>query len=255
MSDYSYPVPPPPTVPEGPGLTQLQRVIYTFSAPSKTFSDVKRNTSWWLPYLLTVFFSYVLFAGISAKITWPTVAENNIKMNTRQAEAFDKATPEVRATQIKIAAMITEGIMAAAPVTVLIVSAIFAGILLATINFGFGGKAGFWQIFAVSLYAGLPGLLKFILGTAAMFAGLDADTFKIGNFAGTNIGYYLPADTSKPLMALATSIDVVTIWSLVLTAIGISIVAGTKRSSGYIAVFAWWILVVLLSVGSAAAFS
>jgi hypothetical protein len=55
-------------------------------------------------------------------------------------------------------------------------------------------------------------------------------------------------------MALATSIDITTIWTLVLAAIGISIVAGTKRSAGYIAVFGWWIVTVLLGVGIAVAF-
>jgi hypothetical protein len=254
MSDYSYPVPPPPIVPEGPGLTQVQRVMYTFTAPAKTFNDVKRNSSWWLPYLILVFFSYLLFAGITAKVGWQTVAENNIKMNTRQAEAYDKATPEARAQQLKITSIITQSILAASPITILIVTAVFAGILLATMNFGFGGKASFWPMFAVSMYAGLPAVLKYILGTAAIFAGLDAESFKINNFAGTNIGYYLPADTSKPLMALATSLDVITIWSLVLTGIGISIVAGTKRSSGMIAIFAWWALGVLIGVGAAAAF-
>jgi hypothetical protein len=32
-------------------------------------------------------------------------------------------------------------------------------------------------------------------------------------------------------------------------------VAGVKRSSGYIAVFGWWVLIVLITVGWAAAFS
>ena len=30
---------------------------------------------------------------------------------------------------------------------------------------------------------------------------------------------------------------------------GIAIVAGVKRSSGYIAVFGWWALIVLIGVG------
>ena len=51
------------------------------------------------------------------------------------------------------------------------------------------------------------------------------------------------------------SIDVITIWSLVLVGIGTAIVAGVKRSSGYIASFGWWALIVLGSAGLAAAFS
>jgi len=93
------------------------------------------------------------------------------------------------------------------------------------------------------------------LGVIALFAGMAPESFNSQNFSGTNIGFYLPPETSKPLLALATSLDVITIWTLVLSAIGLSVVAGTKRSSAYIVVFGWWIVVVLVGVGSAAAFS
>jgi hypothetical protein len=36
---------------------------------------------------------------------------------------------------------------------------------------------------------------------------------------------------------------------------GLAIVAGVKRTSGYIAVFGWWVIVLLFNVGIAAAFS
>ena len=36
--------------------------------------------------------------------------------------------------------------------------------------------------------------------------------------------------------------------------IGLAIVAGAKRSSGYIAVFGWWALIVLVGVGWTVAF-
>jgi hypothetical protein len=59
-------------------------------------------------------------------------------------------------------------------------------------------------------------------------------------------------DTSKALYSLATSLDIVTIWTLVLLSIGVATVAGVKRSSGYIAVFGWWAIIVLFGVGIAA---
>ena len=36
----------------GPGLSQVERVVDTFVAPTKTFKDILRDSSWWLPYLL-----------------------------------------------------------------------------------------------------------------------------------------------------------------------------------------------------------
>jgi hypothetical protein len=56
----------------------------------------------------------------------------------------------------------------------------------------------------------------------------------------------------KALYALASWLDVTTIWMLVLLGIGIATVAGVKRNSGYIAVFGWWAIFLLFSVGLAA---
>ena len=69
------------------------------------------------------------------------------------------------------------------------------------------------------------------------------ESFNIKNFAPTNLGAFLdPVETNKALYTLATWVDAITIWRLVLLGMGIAIVAGTKRSSGYIAVFGWWVL-------------
>jgi len=230
-------------------------VSFTFTSPSKTFNDIKRSTSWWLPFVLTIVFGYGLYGAIQAKVGWEQVAENSIKQSPKQAEQMDKLPPDQRANSMKITVIATQISFAALPVFAIIGTAIIAGVLLATINFGFGGKATFWEAFSVTWFAGLPGLFKIILGTIALFAGLDPESFNVKNFAGTNIGFYLPPDTSKALMALATSIDITTIWTLVLASIGISIVAGTKKSAGYIAVFGWWIVTVVAGIGIAVAFS
>jgi hypothetical protein len=89
-----------------------------------------------------------------------------------------------------------------------------------------------------------------------IYAGAAPESFNIKNFAPTNAGAFLnPLETNKALYSLATSIDVITIWTLVLLGIGTSLVAGVKRTSGYIAVFGWWAIFVLVGAGLAAAFS
>jgi hypothetical protein len=253
MSDISVPV--VPAVSEGPGLTQVQRVVYTFTAPSKTFTDILRSTSWWLPFVLSIVFSYSFLFTVQSKVGWEQVTENSIKQSPKRAEQIDKLPADQRATQMKIAATVTQVIFYVIPLIALIANAVIAGVLLATINFGFAGKASFWEVFAVAWYAGLPGLIKVLLGIASLLAGLAPESFNSQNFSGTNIGYYLPPDSNKALLSLATSFDAITIWTLVLSSIGLAIVARTKRSSGYIAVFGWWILIVLLGAGWQAAFS
>lgn len=228
--------------PQAQGLSQWQRVTSIFTAPSKTFEDIKNgNKSWWLPYLFAIVFGYLLFFGITAKVGWQQVAENNMKMNPKQAERMDQMPADQRASAMKITAAVTEGVGAAVPVTLILVALLVSVILWPTINFGFGGKAAYGDILAVYFYAGLPALIQPLLGTAALFAGLAPESFNINNFAGTNVAYYLPLDeTNKALYALASQLDVVTIWVAILLGKGIATVAGKKPSAGYITVFGWW---------------
>lgn len=242
------------SVPGGAGLSQLQRVTSVFSAPSKTFEDIKRgNRSWWLPWVIFAVLGYVLFAAVDLKIGMQQVVENQIRLNPKQEEKLAQAPPEQRALSTKISVYVTEGVFLAGPVLVLAAAALISLVLWGTINFVFGGKATFGSIFAVWFFANLPGILKPLLGTIVIFAGATPETFNIKAYAPTNVAAFLnPMETNAALYALATSLDIVTVWTLVLMGIGIAIVAGVKRSSGYIAVFGWWVITILFGVGIAA---
>jgi hypothetical protein len=239
------------------GLSQLQRVTSVFSAPSKTFDDIKRgNTSWWMPWLILAAVGYLFFAAVATRVTMQTVVDNQMKlMSEAQQEQMAKVPPAQREVQAKWTLYITEGVFLASPLLVLIKAAIVALVLWGTINFAFGGKARFGAIFAVWFFANLPTTLAALLGIVIIYVGGTPEIFNIKNFAPTNIGAFLPVmETNKAVYALATSLDIVDIWMLFLMGMGIAIVAGVKRSAGYITVFGWWALIVLLGVGWAAAF-
>jgi len=235
------------------GLTQMQRLVDTFTAPSKTFTDIKLgHKSWWLPFVIYVVLGFAFYGVVNSKIGMRQVVDNQVRLSPKSEERMAQLTPEQRETQMKISTTITQGVFLAGPVFLLAMGAVIGLVLWGTINFGFGGKAQFGSIYSVWMYAMLPSIFKTILGIAVIYAGVAPESFNIKNFAPTNLGAFLPTDINPALYSLATSIDVITIWSLVLVAIGTALVAGVKRSSGYIAVFGWWAIVVLLGVGIAA---
>ena len=246
-----------PSVAGATGLSQWQRVANTFTAPSKTFEDIKRgNKSWWMPFIIFALVGYMLFAAVALKIGMAQVVENQIRMDPKSEERMANATPEQRELGNKISLYVTEGIFIGMPLMVLAGVALLSLGLWGTINFVFGGKAKYGSIFAVWMFASLPGLVKSLLGIVVIFAGAAPESFNIKNFAPTNAAAFLnPLETNKSLYALLTSLDAVTIWTLVLLGMGTAIVAGVKRTSGYIAVFGWWAIFVLFGVGIAAAFS
>ena len=258
MSDLELQVP-GEAVPGEPGLSQWERVANTFTAPSKTFQDIKRgNRSWWLPFVIMAVVGYILFAAVAFKIGLQKVADNQVKLDPKTEERMAQMTPEQREMSAKVSLYITEGVFIANPALVLAGVALLSLGLWGTINFVFGGKATYGSIFAVWMFASLPSIVKTLLGTVVIFAGGEPDTFNIKNFAPTNLAAFVypnPLEANKALYSLASSLDVITIWTLVLLGIGTAIVAGVKRTSGYIAVFGWWAIIVLIGVGWAAAFS
>jgi hypothetical protein len=181
------------------------------------------------------------------------VSENQIKLSPKSEEQMAQLPPDQREQRMKISVAVTQGIFLASPVFLLVIGSVISLVLWGTINFGFGGKAKFGSIFTVWMYAMLPSVIKSLLGIIVIYAGSAPETFNIKNYAPTNLGAFLnPTETNAVLYSLATSLDAITIWCLVLVGIGTAIVAGTKRSAGYIAVFVWWAIVVLIGVGSAA---
>ncbi len=237
-----------------PGLSQIERVTDAFTAPSKTFNDIKNgHKSWWLPFIIYLVLGYAFYGAINTKVGMRQVSENQIKISPKAEEQMAQLTPEQREQRMKISTSVTQGIFLASPIFLLGLGAVVSLVMWGTINFGFGGKATFGSVFVVWMYGMLPSVVKTLLGIIVIFAGGAPESFNIKNYAPTNLGAFLnPAETNAALYSLATSLDFVTIWCLVLVGIGTATIAGVKRSGGYIAAFGWWAIVVLIGVGVAA---
>lgn len=232
------------------GLSQTERLVDTFVAPSKTFADIFRSRSWWLPFLLLVVCSYALTGAIQSKVGWDQLVQNEIQSNHTLSEKLATLPPAQGAKQRQIMQLSFRGGFYAGPVLTLAFVALAALVLWGTINFGFGGTTTFGRTFTMAMYAGLPLALSSLLGAVMLFAGRSPETFTRESMLGSNPGYYI--DTPGPLKTFLTSLDVFTIWNLVLLSIGLAIVARTKRSTGYIAVFGWFVVIVLFRTAMAA---
>lgn len=235
-----------------PPLTQVQRVVDTYTEPSKTFNDILRSASWWLPFVLSVVVGVGYCVSIGHQVGWSKTYANVLRQDPSAQARLANVPPASLAKAMAIGTKITEISAYLWPVLALIVALIAAAVLMATLNFGFGGQIKFGRMFAVWMYAGLPMLIKFILAIIALFAGLNGDSFLISNPVGTNIGYYLSTDTPRWLYTLASSMDIFTFWMLALLVIGCSIVGKIKKGSAATAVIGWWLLIVIVRTGFAA---
>src|ERR1700744_536201 len=110
----------------GPGLSQVERVVDTFIAPKKTFTDILRSTSWWLPFLLMLVVTVGSTVVVEKQVGWDRVSENQIHQNPKAEERLAALTPEQRAAQMHLSANITRYISYCSFLLILLFVALFA---------------------------------------------------------------------------------------------------------------------------------
>ncbi|WP_353070209.1 Yip1 family protein [Tunturibacter empetritectus] len=234
-----------------PGLSQVERLVDTFIAPSKTFTDILRSTSWWLPFLLAVIVSIGVTFTIDRQVGFSRVAENMILDSPKQEEQIQSLPEDQRAARMHGIASFTKNISYGTPVIILLISAVGALVNWASFNFGLGARTTFGQMFCVWMYASLPRLLSGLLTLVTVMFGGNAESFNLKNPVGTNPAYFMP-DAAPWLKAALGFLDVIGIWNVILLVIGTSIVAKVSRGKAAAVVVGWWALVLILSVASAA---
>jgi len=219
-----------PPAPETAPLSQFQRILSTFIAPGKTFSDLRRSASWWAPYLLIVVVSFAFVFTMERQIGFDQLTKNAIAQSSR-AEQFEKLPPDQQAQQLQLASKITRYISYAAPAISLVIFLIIAAVLMGTFNLALGASVPFKVAFAIIIYASLPGVISGILAIVSMFAGIDPSGFNAQNPVASNPAYFMdPATTSKFLYGIASALDVFVIWTIILVGIGFAANSKVKRS-------------------------
>ncbi len=238
--------------PETKGLSQIERVVNTFTAPEKTFADILRSTSWWLPFLLLMVVTMASSFTVDRKIGFERVAEQAIVQNAAVADQMSQLPPEARATAIRRIAIGQRYSSYASGIFILIFVAFLALLNWTSLNFGLGARTTYGQNFAVCMYAGLPKIFIGLLNIVFVYAGVNTESYDMTNPVGTNLGYYL-TDSAHWLRTALSFFDVFGLWTLVLTVIGLAIISKKSKSQAAIVAVGWWVLGLLILTGFTAA--
>jgi hypothetical protein len=246
------PMPIPP--PDEPPLSEGARIVNTFIAPSKTFTDLRRNSSWWAPWLLISVVSLVFVFVMGSQIGFEQISKNSIAQSSR-ADQFDKLPPEQQARQLQLTTSITRYISYSVPIIQLIGFVVIAAVLMATFKLGAGADVTFKTSLAIVTYGSLPGIIGAVLGIISMFAGVDPAGFNAQNPVATNPAHFMDPTGNKFLYGMASALDVFILWNIVLIGIGFACNSKVKRSTAIAIVAGWYFLYKLIGAGMAAAFS
>src|SRR5664279_5912433 len=114
---------------DGKPLTEMERVVDTFVAPSKTFTDIRRNANWWVPWLLMSIFGLAMVFVVDKKLGMDTAYENQLKLSPKQMDKIDQLPPDQKAAQMRIGAKITGYFAYGSPLLTIIFVGVIAGVL------------------------------------------------------------------------------------------------------------------------------
>ena len=241
-------------------LSEPARIFNTFTAPSKTFTDLQRNSNWSVPFLLIAIVSLIFIYTIDRQVGFEQISKNEIAKSASRSEQLDKLPPDQKAKQMRVATTFTRVFSYVSPVFVLVAFLVTAAVLMGTFNLGMGASIPFMRAMAIVVYGSLPSILAALLGivslvAAGMSGSLDKEAFNINNAVATNPAYFMDPTSNKFLYGMASALDVFIIWNIVLMGIGFACNSKVKRGTAIGAVAGWYLVWKVGTAAIALAFS
>jgi hypothetical protein len=236
------PLPATTTGSEVAPLSQGARIIDTFIAPSKTFTDLRRSAQWWAPLLLICCAFWGLVYVSEQKIGVQKLMENDLHARPKAEAQYEKATQEQREQQLKITGV---AYYIAFPVILVLIWLVMAGLQFGTFKFGANADISYSKSLAVVVYAALPLLLKHLLAIVSVLAGVSADGYTLNNPLASNPGYFMNVADSPFWYFIASQLDLFLLWTLALTAIGFATTGKVKIGTSFAIVVGWWVVITL----------
>ena len=229
--------------PQPPGMGEFSRIAGVFFEPTKAFADIAARPRWFVPVLLIALVSMCLTFMYSQRGGWRVMIQQQMANNSRQPQGTPEEQQQRVEIGVKVASVIGYVIPLIIPVMFLIVAGVLTGITAGILS----APVKFFQVFAIVCYANLPGIIRAALTIVVMQMKNLAD-FDLNNPLMFNPGAFMdPKTSSKFLYSLASSLDLFSLWIMLLIAIGLKAAAGKKLSFGgaFFAVFLPWGVFVL----------
>lgn len=230
-------------------LGEVARFFGALIGPRAAFEDIERKPTFVLPLVVLTILSLLATFIIVRRVG----VDRIIRQGIEQSSAAERMTPEQIEQAVErshgIASVLMWVASAAGPA---LLALLMAAVYLLLLNLMEAG-INFSKVLGVAAHALVPRAVSAVLTILVILLKDPAD-INIENPLGSNLGILMdPMTSSKPLYAIASSLDLFTFWSLALLAVGFSVITKTFsiKKSAVIAVIPW-VIYVLGKVGLAA---
>ena len=239
--------------PEAPApINHFARIVGVFFSPKSTFEDIARRPSWVLPVVLMTLLGIVVAVVMNQKIDWRDVASKRIEESPRAANL----SADQKEQQIEMSAKISPGVTYAfgllGPILAVMVVTLVMWLAYNVIG---GANTNFSVSVGIVSHAYVVTILSTLLFILILYLK-PPGTLDLENPVATNIGAFLPDTTPKAFLALGRSIDIFSIWTLLLIATGFAAFNPKKLKGKALSIaIAMWAIWVAVKMGGAWIFS
>jgi hypothetical protein len=236
------------------GLSEPQRLISTFVAPTRTFEDLKQRQKCLVPWLVLAICTLASNFIMVQKVDVKNYVRQQIE-NSRGAEFFEQLPLAQQERQLEFAKKVAIIRSYAAPMLILIVALIVCALLMGAFNFGFRAEVSFPRSFAVMSYSLLPLALNALLVIPVVLFSPDPHLIDFRNPLPSSMAAFFSPTGNKFLYELMGGLDIFRIWIVCLLGLGFQINSANQkigRTTGIVAVFGIYMLSILARAGLAA---
>ncbi|HEY3055505.1 MAG TPA: Yip1 family protein [Thermoanaerobaculia bacterium] len=223
----------------------LQRVIGVLFSPDETFQDIARRPDVLWPLVLLMVVTLASTVIVVPRMDFETMMRDNIERSGKNM------APEDADRMVRVMTASAKVFGYASPILAIAVWAIVAGVLLIAFRL-FGGEGTFKQAFSVTLYGWLPLLINSIIATIILAAKGSVDPTQMSTLVRSNLAFLVDPKANPLAFAALSSLDIFTVWSLVLFVIGFAYVAGMSKARSAAIVISLWVVAIFFKVGFAA---
>ncbi len=233
-------------------MSEPGRLIGMFWEPTAVFQDLAQRPRWWVPMLLVVAGSLIYTYAFSQIVGWRAFLEREFAQNERLQQMSAEMQRQIIQQQLGIVEVMS---YVGALVGSVVVLVVVAALLLLVFKVAGGADLTFRHSFGITCYSWLPFVLYQALALVVMAFGRPED-FDLKNPLPFNPGWFLdPSASPAWLVALASSVDLFSLWALALLALGFSVATRKiKFGKAFTIVLLAWGIYVLLKTGWAALF-
>jgi len=240
-------------------IVPTRRLVGAIASPNETFKEINRKPTWIAPVIIA---ALTMMAG-NAFYYWRVNPDWEQRVLAR-IEQHRETTGQVMTSdqvqqQITFAKTMGRFFILLPVITVPVFCLAMAGIYMLGFGMLFLATPPYKKILSVVAWSDAAHRVIFVLVLITILTVSDKEKLEVfdpteSKLVQSNLSLLLPANTSAPLKSLAASLDIFTIWFLILLTIGFANIAeaGSQRITVWktgALVFGMWAAWVLTKAG------